>query len=154
MDRAARTPVHVFRFPVVLAALIACAALALAGTAPARGLYTHDVRAPAGADVALEVRARFTNGGRGAVEFVPLLVLADARGRELREDYASPLRLEPDASGDARFHLRLDGVAAGHYFIAVLPSHPDTGKRVGEGVYRVPLKVRCCARGGRVRARP
>jgi hypothetical protein len=43
---------------------------------------------------------------------------------------------------------------SGQYFIAVLPSHPDTGRRVGEGVYRVPLKVRCCAPGGGALARP
>jgi uncharacterized sulfatase len=119
-------------------------------------LYAHDIDAPPGADTdVMAVGARFTNAtvARSA-PFVPLLVLSDENGRELRESYAAPLQLEPGASGETRFQVKLDGLASGRYFIAVLPSHPDSGRRVGEGVYRVPLKVRCCAPGGGALARP
>ncbi|HEU0306361.1 MAG TPA: LTA synthase family protein, partial [Lysobacter sp.] len=119
-----------------------------------RSLYTHGMQTPEGADGVLEVTARFTNASERDAPFVPLLVLSDEGGRELREGYAASLQLRAGESGEARFSVDLDGLAAGHYFIAVLPSHPDTGKRVGEGVYRIPLKVRCCAPGGGARARP
>lgn len=121
-----------------------------------KALYVHDVAAPEGSDAAtVEVRARFTNGtARPNVEFVPLLVLSDRTGRQLRESYAPPLRLEKGGSGDATFEMKLEGLPSGQYFIAVLPSHPDTGRRVGEGAYRIPLKVRCCAPGGGALARP
>lgn len=121
-----------------------------------RALYAHDIDAPTGADADLmAVGARFTNAtATRSAPFVPLLVLSDEGGRELRESYAPPLQLAPGASGDTRFQVKLDGLASGRYFIAVLPSHPDTGRRVGEGVYRVPLKVRCCAPGGGALARP
>jgi len=121
-----------------------------------RALYAHDIDAPAGADADLmAVGARFTNATQTrSAPFVPLLVLSDEDGRELRESYARPLQLAPGASGDTRFQVKLDGVPSGRYFIAVLPSHPDTGRRVGEGVYRIPVKVRCCAPGGGALARP
>jgi uncharacterized sulfatase len=119
-------------------------------------LYAHDIDAPSGADAdVMAVSARFTNAtGARSAPFVPLLVLSDEGGRELRESYAVPLQLAPGASGAARFQVKLDGVPSGRYFIAVLPSHPDTGRRMGEGVYRVPVKVRCCAPGGGALARP
>jgi len=121
-----------------------------------QGLYVHDVDAPAGADADLmAVGAHFTNATTTrSAPFVPLLVLSDEGGRELRESYAAPLQLAPGASRDTRFQVKLDGLASGRYFIAVLPSHPDTGRRVGEGVYRIPVKVRCCAPGGGALARP
>jgi len=114
------------------------------------------VVAPDGADAgSVQVTADFTNGSdRASGPFVPLLVLSDAGGRERRESYAAALQLAPGASGQARFTLPLDGIESGQYFIAVLPTHPDSGKRVGEGAYRIPIKVRCCAPGGGARARP
>lgn len=129
---------------------------ALRPAPPPRALYAHDIDAPAGADAGLvAVGARFTNATQTrSAPFVPLLVLSDEDGRELRESYAAPLQLAPGASGATRFQVKLDGVPSGRYFIAVLPSHPDTGRRVGEGVYRIPLKVRCCAPGGGALARP
>ena len=121
-----------------------------------RTLYVHDIAAPEGSDAAtVEVSARFTNAsGKPGIAFVPLLVLSDRGGHEVRESYAAPLQLDAGDSGDAKFEMRLEGLPSGQYFIAVLPSHPDTGRRVGEGVYRVPLKVRCCAPGGGALARP
>ena len=121
-----------------------------------RALYAHDVDAPAGADAdVLTVGASFTNAtATRSAPFVPLLVLSDESGHELREGYAAPLQLASGASGVARFRVALDGLASGRYFIAVLPSHPETGRRVGEGVYRIPVKVRCCAPGGGALARP
>jgi phosphoglycerol transferase MdoB-like AlkP superfamily enzyme len=119
-----------------------------------RTLYVHDLQAPEGADDVLALSARFTNGSMRGEPFVPLLVLSDESGREVREAYAASLQLRTGESGEAHFSVDLDGLATGHYFVAVLPSHPDTGKRVGEGIYRVPMKIRCCAPGGGARARP
>lgn len=121
-----------------------------------KALYVHDIVAPEGSDAAtVEVSARFTNAsGKADVAFVPLLVLSDQAGRQLRESYAAPLRLDAGGSGNAKFEMKLEGLPSGRYFIAVLPSHPDTGRRVGEGAYRIPLKIRCCAPGGGALARP
>jgi phosphoglycerol transferase MdoB-like AlkP superfamily enzyme len=123
---------------------------------PPRELYVHDIIAPEGSDAAtVEVSARFTNGtGKNDVEFVPLLVLSGRNGSQLRESYAARLRLGAGGSGNAKFEMKLEGLPSGQYFIAVLPSHPETGKRVGEGIYRIPLKIRCCAPGGGALARP
>jgi len=140
-----------------VAAAMPTSEMRAAGPAPmSRALYAHDIDAPPGADAdVMAVSARFTNAtSTRTAPFVPLLVLSDEGGRELRESYAAPLQLGPGASGAARFQVKLDGVPSGRYFIAVLPSHPDTGRRVGAGVYRVPLKVRCCAPGGGALARP
>lgn len=119
-------------------------------------LHAHDVLAPDGADAAhARVTARFTNAtGLARAPFVPLLVLSDERGHEVRESYAAALQLAAGGTGQAQFDLDLDGIAPGRYFIAVLPTHPDTGARVGEGAYRIPFKIRCCAPGGGARARP
>ncbi|QNP41865.1 LTA synthase family protein [Lysobacter solisilvae (ex Woo and Kim 2020)] len=121
-----------------------------------RSLYAHDVVAPAGVDAAsVEVAVSFTNAtDRIAGPFVPLLVLGDEAGNEVRESYAAAVQLAPRASARARFQVPLAGIAPGRYVIAVMPSHPDTGRRVGEGVYRVPIKIRCCAPGGGTLARP
>lgn len=119
-------------------------------------LYAHDVAAPVGSDAAtVQVSAHFTNAADAAsLPFVPLLVLSDERGRQVRESYAMPLQLGVGASGETHFDVKLEGLPSGEYFIAVLPSHPDTGRRIGEGVYRIPLKIRCCAPGGGALARP
>ncbi|KQY49376.1 LTA synthase family protein [Lysobacter sp. Root494] len=119
-------------------------------------LYVHDIAAPEGSDAAtVEVSARFTNAtGKPGDAFVPLLVLSDRGGRQVRESYATPLHLAAGGTGEARFEMKLEGLPSGQYFIAVLPSHPDTGRRVGEGAYRIPLKIRCCAPGGGALARP
>jgi len=121
-----------------------------------KALYAHDIAAPEGSDAAtVEVGARFTNAsGRPGEAFVPLLVLSDRNGREVRESYAPQLQLDAGRTGAAKFEMKLDGLPSGQYFIAVVPSHPDTGRRVGEGVYRIPLKIRCCAPGGGALARP
>jgi uncharacterized sulfatase len=119
-------------------------------------LHAHDVVAPDGADAAnARVTARFTNAtGSAGAPFVPLLVLSDERGRQVRESYASALQLAAGGTAQVQFDLDLDGVEPGRYFIAVLPTHPDTGARVGEGAYRISFKIRCCAPGGGARARP
>jgi uncharacterized sulfatase len=124
--------------------------------APPKTLYVHDIAAPEGSDAAtVEVSARFTNAsGKPDLAFVPLLVLSDRGGRQMRESYAAPLRLGAGDTGEAKFEMKLEGLPSGQYFIAVLPSHPDTGRRVGEGAYRIPLKIRCCAPGGGALARP
>lgn len=121
-----------------------------------RSLHAHDVAAPEGADgTSVAVSARFTNGTeRASGPFVPLLVLSDEQGEQVRESYAAAQQLSAGASGAVRFELKLDGIPSGRYFLAVVPSHPDSGKRVGEGVYRVPIKIRCCAPGGGTLARP
>ncbi|GAB3100302.1 hypothetical protein GCM10027159_23680 [Lysobacter terrae] len=130
-----------------------------AATAPVpqrHTLHAHGIAAPEGTDLDhMAITAQFTNAtSEPSAPFVPLLVLSDERGREVRESYAGALQLTAGASGQARFDLELKGVESGRYFLAVLPTHPDTGRRVGEGVYRIPIKVRCCAPGGGARARP
>jgi hypothetical protein len=101
--------------------LVAYAPPALPQRAPAlpapapTTLYVHDVAAPEGSDAAtVEVSARFTNPlGKPNVAFVPLLVLSDRGGRQVRESYAASLRLDAGRSGRAKFEMKLEGLPSG-----------------------------------------
>lgn len=115
-----------------------------APVAAAAELLVRDVRPAADAAPAgpLTVTATFANeGGAGSDEFVPLLVLAAADGRELGESYGAPVRLAPGQSLQVPLQLKRDGVAPGHYFVSVIPSHPKTGKPLGRGRYHVPVEL-------------
>lgn len=114
------------------------------------------VAAESSADVALAVRsvrvertegglrlaAAFENAGRlPSPAFVPLAVIVDGAGQELAESYGPATRLAAGEVREVVMPLRHAGVAPGHYFLAVLPSDPETGKRVGAGRFRVPVEI-------------
>jgi len=105
------------------------------------GLAVREVRAPESARAgALTVEITFANPGKDpSPKFVPLAVLMTAEARELTESYGLPQELKPDGSVTLRLNIKSDKVAPGRYFLAVIPSHPDTGKAVGAGKYRIPV---------------
>lgn len=95
----------------------------------------------------VEALATFVNGDAGdSRDFVPLAVLADADGRELREAYGSLVRLRGHERREVALTLAMPALAPGRYYVSVLPSDPDSGKPLGRGRYRIPLDV---AEGGR-----
>ena len=86
-----------------------------------------------------QVRATFVNtGGRPSQAFIPLLVVTDANGRELGEASDKPLQL---IAGDARtLQLTLpSNLLSADHFLAVVPADPNTGKRVGDGVFHMTM---------------
>lgn len=109
----------------------------------APGLAVREVRAPESARTgALAVEVTFVNPGKEpSPRFVPLAVLMTAEARELTESYGLPQELKPDASVTIRLNIKSDKVTPGRYFLAVIPSHPDTGKAVGSGKYRIPVRL-------------
>lgn len=121
---------------------------ALPVSEPAGGVDVRDVLLPAEAEGAtasatVEVSALFANSGDTPTKaIVPLLVLSADDGRQLREQYGPAFQLAAGATREVRFALKTDGLAPGRYFIALIPSHPDTGRPVGTGRYRIVLRVR------------
>ena len=109
----------------------------------APGLAVREVRAPESARPGgLAVEVTFANPGKEpSAKFVPLAVLMTAEARELTESYGLPQELKPDGSVTIRLNIKSDKVSPGRYFLAVIPSHPDTGKAVGAGKYRIPVRL-------------
>ncbi len=120
----------------------------LAARAPVRapvaaGLAVREVQVPARAragDLAIDVV--FGNAAVGpSGSFVPLVVMLTADGRELSETYGAPLSLAANQTAALHMQVKCAGVAAGRYLLSVLPSHPETGKRVGTGRYGIPVVI-------------
>ena len=110
---------------------------------PEAGLAVREVRVPARAragDLAIEVV--FGNAAaQPSGAFVPLVVLQTADGRELSETYGGPLNLGGNQTVTLHMQVKSAGLAAGRYFLSVLPSHPTSGKRIGVGHYHVPVVI-------------
>lgn len=97
---------------------------------------------PAAGDGSRIVEVTFANdAATPSPRFVPLLVMVDANGREVSESYGSPMVLAAGGQANVRVPLQSHGVATGTYSLAVIPSHPDTGKPVGAGKYRVAVSL-------------
>ena len=105
-------------------------------------ISVRDVRAPDSLPVGpLAIDAVFTNSGSAASEtFVPIVVLIDANGVELMESYGLPLQLLAGQSTSIRLEVKSQGLPPGEYFLAVMATHPKTGKRLGTGRHRIPIR--------------
>jgi uncharacterized sulfatase len=91
----------------------------------------------------IEVSALFANDAmQPSPTFVPLVVLTGEDGRELGESYGKALQLAAQSRREVAISVDLGKLAPGRYFVAVIPSHPDTGRSLGAGRYHVPLRVR------------
>lgn len=103
-----------------------------------------DVRVPAEARAgALAIEADFTNpGANPAQPFVPLVVVMSADGHEVSETYGTPVTLAPGASTTVALSVKSERLPAGRYFLAIIPSDPVSGKAIGAGRYRVPVRLR------------
>ncbi|MEI7481624.1 MAG: LTA synthase family protein [Elusimicrobiota bacterium] len=105
-------------------------------------LSVQEVHAPGSARPgALTIEAVFANTGTKATDtFVPLIVLLGADGREVSESYAAPQRISSGKTILLQLPVNSLGVPPGNYFLSVIPSHPETGKKVGVGRYRIPIR--------------
>lgn len=107
-----------------------------------KGVVVAGTEARYGADGALQVRATFTQHGKDAsVKFVPLLVLTDEQGREYGEAYGTAMQLKAGEAREVVLTLAPKSQPTGPQFAAVVVSHPDTGKAIGQGQYHVGVKA-------------
>jgi uncharacterized sulfatase len=106
-------------------------------------LAVHEVNSPSDAQAGhLTIEVVFANTGRAATDtFVPLVVLLTKDGREVTESYGSPQRLAAGETVSLQLSVKSLGVSRGRYFLSVLPSHPETGKKMGVGRYRIPIRL-------------
>jgi len=87
----------------------------------------------------LRLSAQFANRAvADSPEFVPLLVVTDANGRELGESYGKATKLPPNAGVDVELRMKVK-LPAGNYFASIIVSNPNTGKPVGQGQYHIPF---------------
>jgi hypothetical protein len=99
----------------------------------------HALRKPKGEAV---VEATLHNQSTSASRpFVPLLVISDAGGLEVGESAGTLQTLDPGASLKVALPARLGTLPHGTYYVSVIPSHPETGKSIGIGQYRVAMRL-------------
>lgn len=110
----------------------------------AKPLSVSDLRAPPdGVRGSYAIEVDFTNAGdRTSRAFVPLAVVLDESGREVSETYGKAQHLAAGASVTVTLAVKTRKLKAGKYFLAVFPSDPETGKAIGGGRYRVPVRLR------------
>lgn len=105
------------------------------------GLYVKEVRVPESAKLgALKIEITFADHGETPPpSFVPLAVLMTDDAKELSESYGKLEELTAGSTVRRELEINTKGAVPGRYFLAVIPSHPDTGKPVGAGKYKVPV---------------
>jgi len=103
----------------------------------------REVRSPEVAQAGqLTIEIIFENSGRTGTEtFVPLVILMSPDGREVSESYGSKIKLEAGETVPVQLRIKSAGVPPGRYFLAVRPSHPETGRISGYGRYRIPVRL-------------
>lgn len=88
----------------------------------------------------IEVAATFANGDPiPSARFVPLAVLSGVDGRDVQERYGASMVLKGGEVRELTLRFELPNLAPGRYFVAVIPSDPDTGRPLGRGSYKVPV---------------
>lgn len=107
-------------------------------------LEVSAVKAPGTArarDLAVEVTFR-NAGSRQSASFVPLAVLIAEDGREVSESYGRSMKLAACSETSVALPIRTAAAAPGSYYLAIFPSDPETGRKVGQGKYRIPVTIR------------
>jgi arylsulfatase A-like enzyme len=90
----------------------------------------------------LVVVARFANRAQvPSPPVVPLLVLLDLKGRQVGEASGAAITLAPYGAQQVALRFKTAQLAKGDYLVAMIPSHPDTGKPIGAGQYHVPVRL-------------
>jgi hypothetical protein len=114
-------------------------------TIVAPGLGIDEVRVTVGRD-SIRVRVTFVNGDpQPSVPFVPLTLMLNEEGRQLREVYGATLRLA--ARGRRELSVAVPSPSSrGRYYLSVRPSDPQSGKPVGRGRYRIPVDIPTASR--------
>ncbi len=108
------------------------------------GLNVREVRSPETAKAGeLTIEAVFFNPGVSPSEtFVPLAVLMTDGAKELSESYGPPHQLAAGGTVAVKMNIVSEKIPPGRYFLAVIPSHPETGKSLGTGRYRIPIQLK------------
>lgn len=107
------------------------------------GVVVSEVVTRLSTDGTLEAHATLTNAsGQPSVVFVPLLVITDTDGRQLGEAYGKAMSLAAGQTVKSTLTLKraAGGWEPGRHFAALVVSHPDTGRPVGQGQYHVAIK--------------
>ena len=114
-----------------------------ASAALGAGLSVRAVHVPAPARVGgLAIEVEFANDkSASGVQFVPLVVLTAADGRELSESYGAPVSLAAGEAITLRLPVKSDRAQPGPNFLSVIASNAKTGKRLGRARYHVPITL-------------
>lgn len=72
---------------------------------------------------------------------VPLAVITDANGNEVKEFYGVAVSIPPNKEESISISVDLSGLNAKNYFISIIPSHPESGKPIGLGRYHIPISI-------------
>jgi hypothetical protein len=106
------------------------------------GVGVFGVRRAVGMQGEAMVEATMTNqSATGSRPFVPLLVISDAGGLEVGETAGELQALAPGASLKVSLRAKLGKLPHGTYYVSVVPSHPETGRSIGIGQYRVEMRL-------------
>jgi phosphoglycerol transferase MdoB-like AlkP superfamily enzyme len=105
-------------------------------------LSVSEVHSPEDARVGpVSIDVVFANTGSTTSEtFIPVVVLVAENGKEVSEAYGTPQRLLAGETISLQLPVNSQGVAPGHYFLAVVATHPRTGKRLGTGRHHIPIR--------------
>ncbi|MES2900664.1 MAG: LTA synthase family protein [Pseudomonadota bacterium] len=105
-------------------------------------LYVTGARISSSGNGEVRVSAKFSNRSRTrSPAFVPLMVLLDARGNELREAYGKVQTLSGNGAAEVELSMAKLQLAPGTYFVSVIPSDPENGKSLGSGQYRIAVDL-------------
>jgi uncharacterized sulfatase len=114
------------------------------------GLAVREAHTPERARLGeLAIEVVFANSAREPSElFVPLVVLTGADGAELSESYGSATTLAAGEAATLHLRVRTDGVPPGRHYLSVYPSDPGSGRRIGDGRFRIPVVIEAPAASG------
>jgi hypothetical protein len=116
--------------------------VALAAEGAGVGVSGVHRTATASPDGAALIEATMTNHGSTASQpFVPLLVVSDAGGLEIGETAGQLQTLDAGSALKVALPAKLGRLPHGTYYVSVIPSHPETGRSIGIGQYRVEMKL-------------
>jgi Sulfatase len=110
-----------------------------------QGVVVSQTQAQLQADGQVNARGLFSlQGEQASPVFVPLLVLTDAQGRELAEVSGPAMTLKAGQSQEVALSLRAQALPSNGseapVFVALIVSHPETGRPIGKGQYHVEVR--------------
>lgn len=105
---------------------------------------TFPPRIVAGETLVVRIHASNRNG-EVPVRVVPLAIITPdttAEGKKPRERSGRSAVLEAGTDSDGvRLEARTGDLEPGPYFVSITLTDPGTGRRIGKGMYRMPLRV-------------
>ncbi len=105
------------------------------------GVVASGAQAQQLANGRVQAQGVFTqHGAEHAPVFVPLFVLTDAQGQQIVEGYGKAMKLQAGQATTVSLKLQTSDLPPGPLYLAVVVSHPDTGKSIGQGQYHVQVQ--------------